>query len=213
MWRMYLAVETCCWEGPLRGSSFVMPTCMLYLMLLTLLHAQRSTYLLKHIDTPCAQVNAKLAKRANERHWHGGLALLLGGSALALLAALIGHTIIAAIAALTLASAGIWAVQGPLLSWPAVILSGTNAASGELGCVGDAVCLHGRPLAPPLKYNKTVCCCWVYGFTDSQGGCNCTCHRGCLLPCDLQSIWSQQVPAQHAWQGLNGCSSPVLGLS
>ena len=78
-----------------------------------------------------AQVNAKLAKRVHDRHWHGAVPLLAGAAALALLPLFLGRVMWAAFLALSVAAAGIWAVHGPLLSWPAVILSGTNAASGQ----------------------------------------------------------------------------------
>jgi hypothetical protein len=76
------------------------------------------------------QVNAQLSKRAGERHWHGALPVLAGAAAMAVLAASIGRIMWVAFAALTVAAAGIWALQGPLMSWPAAFLSGTNAASG-----------------------------------------------------------------------------------
>ena len=57
--------------------------------------------------------------------------MLLGAVALALMPAFMGRVMWAAFACLSLAAAGIWAVQGPLLSWPAAILQGTNAAAGK----------------------------------------------------------------------------------
>lgn len=37
-----------------------------------------------------------------------------------------------ALAMLTLGAVGIWSPHGPLLTWPAVFLDGTAAASGKL---------------------------------------------------------------------------------
>jgi hypothetical protein len=76
------------------------------------------------------KVNARLAKKAEERQWHGAVPLLVGAVALALMPAFMGRVTWAAFAFLSLAAAGIWAVHGPLLSWPAAILQGTNAAAG-----------------------------------------------------------------------------------
>lgn len=73
-----------------------------------------------------------MAKRAQERHWHGAAMMFLGALSLALMAAFIGHVGWAAIICLSLAAAGIWSTQGPLLSWPATILQGTNAAAGGM---------------------------------------------------------------------------------
>ena len=86
------------------------------------------------IHYAAAQVNAKLAKRAHDRHWHGAAPVLAGAAALATLPLFLGRVQWAAFLALSVAAAGIWAVHGPLLSWPAVILSGTNAASGVIHC-------------------------------------------------------------------------------
>ncbi len=77
-----------------------------------------------------AQINARLAKKAEERQWHGAVPLLLGAVALALMPAFMGHVTWLAFVCLSLAAAGIWAIHGPLLSWPAAILQGTNAAAG-----------------------------------------------------------------------------------
>ena len=73
-----------------------------------------------------------MAKRARERHWHGAVMMFLGAVSLALMAASIGHVGWAALLCLSLAAAGIWSTQGPLLSWPAALLQGTNAAAGGL---------------------------------------------------------------------------------
>ena len=72
-----------------------------------------------------------MAKSANDRHWHVAVPLFVGALALALMPIFMSHVAWAAFACLTVAAFGIWSPQGPLLSWPAVILSGTNAASGE----------------------------------------------------------------------------------
>jgi hypothetical protein len=76
------------------------------------------------------QVNARLAKRADDRHWHGALPVFAGAVALVIMPAFMGRVTWAAFACLSLAAAGIWAIHGPLLSWPAAILRGTNAAAG-----------------------------------------------------------------------------------
>lgn len=77
-----------------------------------------------------SQVNANLSRKACERHWHGALPLFVGAAALAALPLFMGHVTWAAFAALVLAAAGIWSMHGPLSSWPAALLSGTNAAAG-----------------------------------------------------------------------------------
>ena len=74
-------------------------------------------------------MNAHLAKRANERNWHGALSAFAGALALAVMTACF-RVEWAAFVCLSIAAAGIWAVHGPLLSWPAAILTGTNAAAG-----------------------------------------------------------------------------------
>ncbi|CAL8464997.1 g4532 [Coccomyxa elongata] len=90
----------------------------------------------------CMLINARLAKKAEERQWHGAVPLLLGAVALALMPAFMGHVTWLAFVCLSLAAAGIWAIHGPLLSWPAAILQGTNAAAGfalmkMMGSVGS----------------------------------------------------------------------------
>ena len=73
-----------------------------------------------------------MAKSANDRHWHGAVPVLIGAVALAAMPIFMSRVAWAAFACLSIGAFGIWAVHGPLMSWPAVILSGTNAASGEL---------------------------------------------------------------------------------
>ena len=77
------------------------------------------------------QVNARHAKARNERHWHIGGSMILGAAAAGILAATLQSLPWLAFAAFVATLAGIWAGQGPLLSWPAVFLSGPSAASGE----------------------------------------------------------------------------------
>ena len=84
----------------------------------------------QHSSAP--QVVARMAKSANDRHWHGAVPVLIGAVALAVMPVFMSRVAWAAFACLSIGAFGIWAVHGPLMSWPAVILSGTNAASGEL---------------------------------------------------------------------------------
>ena len=72
-----------------------------------------------------------MAKSANDRHWHVAVPIFTGALALALMPIFMSRVAWAAFACLTIAAFGIWSPHGPLMSWPAVILSGTNAASGE----------------------------------------------------------------------------------
>ena len=77
------------------------------------------------------QVVARMAKSANDRHWHGAVPALIGAMALAAMPIFMSRVAWAAFVCLSIAAFGIWAGHGPLMSWPAVFLSGTNAASGE----------------------------------------------------------------------------------
>ena len=87
------------------------------------------------------QVNAQLAKRANERPWHCALPTLVAAVALGSLPLFMGRNAWVAFLALSVATAGIWSSCGPLMSWPAGILSGTNAASGNPPAIG---CSHSQ---------------------------------------------------------------------
>lgn len=73
-----------------------------------------------------------MAKSANDRHWHVAVPVLISAIALAVMPVFMSRVAWIAFACLTTAAFGIWAGHGPLMSWPAVILSGTNAASGKL---------------------------------------------------------------------------------
>ena len=82
---------------------------------------------------PCVlQVVARMAKSANDRHWHGAVPVLIAAVALAVMPMFMSRMAWAAFACLSIGAFGIWAGHGPLMSWPAAFLSGTNAASGEL---------------------------------------------------------------------------------
>ena len=72
-----------------------------------------------------------MAKAADERHWHISVPSLIAAAALGAMPLFIARVPWIAFACLTIAAFGIWSPHGPLMSWPAVILSGTNAASGN----------------------------------------------------------------------------------
>ena len=72
-----------------------------------------------------------MAKRANDRHWHVAVPVLIGAVALAVMPVFMSGVAWAAFVCLSIGTFGMWAGHGPFMSWPAVILSGTNAASGE----------------------------------------------------------------------------------
>ena len=72
-----------------------------------------------------------MAKAANERHWHISVPALIAAAALGAMPLFMTRVPWVAFACLTIAAFGIWSPHGPLMSWPAVILSGTNAASGD----------------------------------------------------------------------------------
>lgn len=91
-----------------------------------------------------------MAKSANDRHWHVAVPLFVGALALALMPIFMSRVAWAAFACLAVAAFGIWSPQGPLVSWPAVILSGTNAASGE----------HRWQRALALV-RVCLCCLWI----------------------------------------------------
>ena len=80
---------------------------------------------------PVPQVVARMAKSTGDRHWHVAAPVLIGAMGLAAMPIFMSRVAWAAFACLSLAGFGIWAGHGPLMSWPAVLLSGTNAASGE----------------------------------------------------------------------------------
>jgi hypothetical protein len=147
-----------------------------------------------------AQINAKLAKRAGERHWHGGLPVLGGAAALALLAASIGRITWLAFATLSLGAAGIWAVHGPLMSWPAVILSGTNAASGFalMKMAGGLGSFAGPSL--------------IGALSDAEGGS----YGGALLvlavflaAAGLMQLFFRQPGEVFAFACMHGCPAPL----
>lgn len=94
------------------------------------------------------QVVARMAKSANDRHWHGAVPVLIGAVALAVMPVFMSRVAWAAFTCLSIGAFGIWAVHGPLMSWPAVILSGTNAASGESSEVAHSC----RPAHPPMMH-------------------------------------------------------------
>ena len=72
-----------------------------------------------------------MAKAADERHWHISVPALTAAAALGAMPLFMARVPWLAFACLTAAAFGIWSPHGPLMSWPAVILSGTNAASGD----------------------------------------------------------------------------------
>ena len=74
---------------------------------------------------------ARMAKAADERHWHISVPALIAAAALGAMPLFMARVPWLAFACLTIAAFGIWSPHGPLMSWPAVILSGTNAASGD----------------------------------------------------------------------------------
>ncbi|CAL5229393.1 g12711 [Coccomyxa viridis] len=100
----------------------------------SLLRATAQAALLSAIPFGIASIGmlvvARMAKSANDRHWHGAVPVLIGAVALAVMPVFMSRVAWAAFTCLSIGAFGIWAVHGPLMSWPAVILSGTNAASG-----------------------------------------------------------------------------------
>ncbi|GAB4813303.1 hypothetical protein N2152v2_000349 [Parachlorella kessleri] len=87
-------------------------------------------------------VVARMAARANERHYHAGIPILLGAFFLGLVPLLMDYVgAVAAFVSLVLAAAGVWSFHGPFMSWPAVFLHGPEVAAGfalinSLGAVG-----------------------------------------------------------------------------
>ena len=112
------------------------------------------------------QVNARWSKKSGERHWHGGGALFLGAGALTMVPLCMGHSTLAAFLALSAAAAGIWGAHGPLMSWPAAFLHGSNAAAGAAWADAAWAC---RNL--PEDVNFTVQKLAVQPFTS-----NCSQH-------------------------------------
>ena len=85
---------------------------------------------------------ARMAKAADERHWHISVPSLIAAAALGAMPLFISRVPWIAFACLTIAAFGIWSPHGPLMSWPAVILSGTNAASGDAPQQSSALFLN-----------------------------------------------------------------------
>ena len=103
-----------------------------------------------------------MAKSTGDRHWHLAVPVLIGAVALAAMPIFMSRVAWAAFACLSIAAFGIWAGHGPLMSWPAILLSGTNAASGErLGpepskcSVKHMARLHGSRKA----FTRELLCC------------------------------------------------------
>jgi len=84
-----------------------------------------------------------MAKSANDRHWHVAVPVFFGAIALAVMPIFMSRVAWLAFACLSVAAFGIWGVHGPLMSWPAVILSGTNAASGKPLTCCSSECVLG----------------------------------------------------------------------
>ncbi|PRW44580.1 MFS general substrate transporter [Chlorella sorokiniana] len=90
-------------------------------------------------------VNARLAERANERHRHAGVPILLAAAtmaALPLALRLTGPGL--AFTLLSLACGFCWSFHGPFFSWPAVFLPGEQASIGfsfinSMGAVGGFI--------------------------------------------------------------------------
>ncbi|KAL4428103.1 hypothetical protein ABPG75_002192 [Micractinium tetrahymenae] len=90
-------------------------------------------------------INARLAERANERHRHAGVPILLASATLAvtpLALRFVGPGL--AFTCLSLAAGFCWSFHGPFFSWPAVFLSGEQAAAGfafinSVGAVGGFI--------------------------------------------------------------------------
>eukprot|EP00887_Chlorella_sp_A99_P007890 scaffold20.g7890.t1 len=74
--------------------------------------------------------NAHHARRCDERRWHTAMPLLVASAAFLALPVLARLGPGAGLAALAAAAAGVWAVHGPLFSWPAAILGHGSSAVG-----------------------------------------------------------------------------------
>ncbi|EFN55132.1 hypothetical protein CHLNCDRAFT_134195 [Chlorella variabilis] len=90
-------------------------------------------------------INARLAGRANERHRHAGVPILLAGILLGLVplaARTAGPGL--AFALLSMTAGLCWSFHGPFFSWPAVFLPNEQAAAGfafinSIGAVGGFI--------------------------------------------------------------------------
>ncbi|KAK9845264.1 hypothetical protein WJX81_001592 [Elliptochloris bilobata] len=83
---------------------------------------------------PCAcfqLLNAWSSKRRRERNLHAGLPVLLSGIAFMLIPLAVGRGgVIVGFIVLTIAAIGVYAVVGPIFSWPATFLHGNARATG-----------------------------------------------------------------------------------
>ncbi|KAK9803354.1 hypothetical protein WJX73_008105 [Symbiochloris irregularis] len=108
-------------------------------------HAVKSA-LLSAIPFGCAAITMVVvawhSKAQKERHLHTAVPLLIAGCGLILMPAVVSDAPVLAFILLSTILSGIWAVQGPLLGWPAAFLKGKTAASGfalmkMLGALGS----------------------------------------------------------------------------